>query len=127
MSVLFSQNTDTVKTNMQEHNRYTISIQTVVVGEVVETSKVEDSGSRPPSAPPQRKTMETGTEQRPVSSKSKIMEPGSEAPPTSSKSNLMPQKVSETGQHPSSPKMQMVVQVLKLRQSFKNMKNFSPF
>ncbi|KAL0219528.1 hypothetical protein P9112_005181 [Eukaryota sp. TZLM1-RC] len=41
MSVLFSQNTDTVKTNMQEHNRYAISIQTVVVGKVVENSKTK--------------------------------------------------------------------------------------
>ncbi|KAL0222823.1 hypothetical protein P9112_002213 [Eukaryota sp. TZLM1-RC] len=39
MSVLFSQNTDTVKTNMQKHNRYAISIPTAVVGEVEETSK----------------------------------------------------------------------------------------
>ncbi|KAL0205219.1 hypothetical protein P9112_000526 [Eukaryota sp. TZLM1-RC] len=111
MSVLFSQNTDTVNTNMQEHNRDAMSIQTIAVGEVVDTSKVEDSGSRPPSAPPQGKPMETGTE----------------PPPASSKSNLMPQKVSGTGPHPSSPKTQMLVQVLKLRQSFKDMKNFSPF
>ncbi|KAL0218868.1 hypothetical protein P9112_004521 [Eukaryota sp. TZLM1-RC] len=81
MSVLFSQNTDTVKTNMQEHNRDAKSIQTVAVGEVVETSKVEDY-------PPQGKPMETG------------MEP----PPASSKSNLMPQKGSGTGPPPSSPK-----------------------
>ncbi|KAL0218944.1 hypothetical protein P9112_004597 [Eukaryota sp. TZLM1-RC] len=84
-SVLFSQNTDTVKTNMQEDNRDAIGIQTVVVGEVVEISKVEDSDSRPPSAPAQGKPMETGTEPPPTSSKSKIMESGMEPPPASSK------------------------------------------
>ncbi|KAL0216595.1 hypothetical protein P9112_008779 [Eukaryota sp. TZLM1-RC] len=92
MSILFSQNTDTVKTNMQEHNRDTTTIQTLVVGEVVETSKFEDSSLRPPSAPPQGKPMEIGTEPPPASSKSKIMEPDLEPPPASSKSNLMPQK-----------------------------------
>ncbi|KAL0215705.1 hypothetical protein P9112_007889 [Eukaryota sp. TZLM1-RC] len=105
MSVLFSQNTDTVKTNMQKHNRNAIGIQTVVVvvGEVVEISKVEDLGSRPTSAPPQGKPMETGTEPPPASSKSKIMESGTEPPPASSKSNLMPQKGSGTGPPPPPP------------------------
>ncbi|KAL0207557.1 hypothetical protein P9112_012185 [Eukaryota sp. TZLM1-RC] len=94
MSVSSSQNTNTVKTNMQEHDRDAISIQTTegVVGKVVETNIVEDSGLRPPSAPPQGKPMETGTKPPPTSSKSKIMEPGSEPPPASSKSNLMLRK-----------------------------------
>ncbi|KAL0223730.1 hypothetical protein P9112_003120 [Eukaryota sp. TZLM1-RC] len=104
MSVFFSQNTDTITTNIQEHNRDAISIQTLVVGEVVEISKVEDSGLRPPSAPPQGKPMITGTEPPPASSKSKMMESGTEPPPASSKSNLMPQKGSGTGPPPSSPK-----------------------
>ncbi|KAL0223729.1 hypothetical protein P9112_003119 [Eukaryota sp. TZLM1-RC] len=104
MSVFFSQNTDTITTNIQEHNRDAISIQTLVVGEVVEISKVEDSGLRPPSAPPQGKPMITGTEPPPASSKFKMMESGTEPPPASSKSNLMPQKGSGTGPPPSSPK-----------------------
>ncbi|KAL0226810.1 hypothetical protein P9112_014134 [Eukaryota sp. TZLM1-RC] len=90
MSVPSSQNTDTIKINMQEHERDAFSIQSTegVVREVAETSIVEDSGSRPFSAPPQGKPMETGTEPTPASSKS----------------NLMPQKGSGTGPPPSSPK-----------------------
>ncbi|KAL0222767.1 hypothetical protein P9112_002157 [Eukaryota sp. TZLM1-RC] len=103
MSVLFSQNIDTVKTNMQEHNRYAISIQTVVVGEVVETSKSRTRArDHPPPLPNQNDGNRHGTTSRLF--QIKMMETGTEPPPASSKSNLMPQKVSGTGPHPSSPK-----------------------
>ncbi|KAL0207704.1 hypothetical protein P9112_012332 [Eukaryota sp. TZLM1-RC] len=73
-----------------KHDRDAFSIQTTerVVGEAVKTRIDEDSGSRPPSAPPHGKPME----------------PSLEIPPASSKSNIMPQKISGTGPPPSSPK-----------------------
>ncbi|KAL0211518.1 hypothetical protein P9112_009816 [Eukaryota sp. TZLM1-RC] len=102
MSVPPSQSTDFFKINMQEHARDAFSIHTST-GKVVKTNIDEDSSSRPPSAPSQRKPMESGTEPPPVSSKSDIKVPGSEPPPASSKYNK-PQKVSGTGPPPSSPK-----------------------
>ncbi|KAL0220079.1 hypothetical protein P9112_005732 [Eukaryota sp. TZLM1-RC] len=84
MSDPLSQSSDTFTTNMQKHNRDAFSIKTTVG--VVKTSIDEDTGSRPPSAPPQDKPMESG----------------SEPPFTSSKSNTMPQKVSGTGPPPYS-------------------------
>ncbi|KAL0222760.1 hypothetical protein P9112_002150 [Eukaryota sp. TZLM1-RC] len=106
MSVLFSQNIDTVKTNMQEHNRYAISIQTVVVGEVVETSKSRTRArDHPPPLPNQNDGNRHGTTSRLF--QIKMMETGTEPPPASSKSNLMPQKVSGTGPHPPHQKTQI--------------------
>ncbi|KAL0211262.1 hypothetical protein P9112_009560 [Eukaryota sp. TZLM1-RC] len=102
MSVPFNQSTDFLKINMQEHDRDAFSIH-MSTGDVITTNIVEDSGSRPPSAPPQSKPMDSDTEPPPASFKSEIMEPGSEPHPASSKSNK-PQKVSGTGPPPSSPK-----------------------
>ncbi|KAL0214778.1 hypothetical protein P9112_006962 [Eukaryota sp. TZLM1-RC] len=94
MSVSPSQNTDSFKIFMQQHDRDAFSIHTTS-GEVSETNKDEDSDSRPPSAPPQSKPMEPGTKPPPAFSKFEITEPGSEPPPTSSKFNK-PEKVSGT-------------------------------
>ncbi|KAL0214213.1 hypothetical protein P9112_006397 [Eukaryota sp. TZLM1-RC] len=71
---------------MQQYDRDASSIHTTSVG-TEESNKEEDSGSRPPSAPPHEKEMEQGTE----------------PPPASSMSNK-PDKVSGTGPPPSSPK-----------------------
>ncbi|KAL0204799.1 hypothetical protein P9112_000106 [Eukaryota sp. TZLM1-RC] len=87
---------------MQQYDRDASSIHTTSVG-TEESNKKEDSGSRPPSAPPHEKDMEPGTEPPPASSKSKTTEPGTEPPPASSMSNK-PDKVSGTGPPPSSPK-----------------------
>ncbi|KAL0218427.1 hypothetical protein P9112_004080 [Eukaryota sp. TZLM1-RC] len=93
MSVPPSQSTDFFKFNMQEHDREAFSIHTSTA-EVVKTNIDENSGLRPPSAPPQSKPMESGTEPPP---------PLPKPPPASSESNK-PQKVSGTGPPPSSPK-----------------------
>ncbi|KAL0218870.1 hypothetical protein P9112_004523 [Eukaryota sp. TZLM1-RC] len=107
MSVLFSQNTDIVKTNMQEHNRDAMSIQTVAVGEVVETSKVEDY---PPPLLKENRRKQAWNHLPPLPSPTKCHK-----------------RVQERDHPPPHQKTQMLVQVLKLRQSFKDMKNFSPF
>ncbi|KAL0223817.1 hypothetical protein P9112_003207 [Eukaryota sp. TZLM1-RC] len=102
MSVSPRQDTDSFEIFMQQYDRDAFSIHTTS-GEVVESNKEEDSGSRPPSATPQEKPMEPGTEPPPASSKPKTTEPGTEPPPASSKSNK-PEEVSGTGPPPSSPK-----------------------
>ncbi|KAL0219500.1 hypothetical protein P9112_005153 [Eukaryota sp. TZLM1-RC] len=71
---------------MQQYDRNALSIHTTSTG-TEESNKEEDSGPRPPSAPPHEKDME----------------PGREPPPASSMSNK-PDKVSGTGPSPSSPK-----------------------
>ncbi|KAL0226145.1 hypothetical protein P9112_013469 [Eukaryota sp. TZLM1-RC] len=83
MSVSPRQDTDSFKIFMQQHDRDAYNTFTTIGVE----AKSEDSGSRPPSAPPQEKPME----------------PGTEPPPASSMSNK-PDKVSGTGPPPSSPK-----------------------
>ncbi|KAL0208875.1 hypothetical protein P9112_011462 [Eukaryota sp. TZLM1-RC] len=90
MSVSPRQDTDSSQIfyirQMQQYDRDALSIHTTSVG-TEESNKEEDSGSRPPSAPPHEKDMEPGTEPPPASSKSKTMEPGTEPPPASSMSN----------------------------------------
>ncbi|KAL0210009.1 hypothetical protein P9112_010093 [Eukaryota sp. TZLM1-RC] len=102
MSVSPRPDTDSCQIFMQQYDKDAFSMHTTSV-EIVESNEEEDSGSRPPSAPPQEKPMEPGTEPPPASSKPKTMEPGTEPPPASSKSNK-PEKVSGTGPPPSSPK-----------------------
>ncbi|KAL0216620.1 hypothetical protein P9112_008804 [Eukaryota sp. TZLM1-RC] len=106
MSVSPCQDTDSSQIfyigQMQQYDRDALSIHTTSVG-TEESNEEEDSGSRPPSAPPHEKDMEPGAEPPPTSSKSKTTEPGTEPPPASSMSNK-PDKVSGTGPPPSSPK-----------------------
>ncbi|KAL0208273.1 hypothetical protein P9112_010860 [Eukaryota sp. TZLM1-RC] len=123
MSVPPSQSTDFLKIIMQKHDRDAFSKHTST-GKVVKTNKDEDSGSRPPSTPPQGKLVESGTEPLPASSKSKIMEPGSEPPPISSRSNH-PQKISRTGT-PSSPKSTTVGSSSKVSSVLKGYEELQP-
>ncbi|KAL0214648.1 hypothetical protein P9112_006832 [Eukaryota sp. TZLM1-RC] len=51
--------------HMQQYDRDALSIHTTSVG-TEESNKEEDSGSRPPSAPPHEKDMEPGTEPPPA-------------------------------------------------------------
>ncbi|KAL0206801.1 hypothetical protein P9112_012512 [Eukaryota sp. TZLM1-RC] len=92
MSGPLSQSSDTFTTNMQEYDRDAFEVPVLPTSTsakgLVQTRVDEDTSSRPPSAPPQDKPTE----------------PGSEPPPASFKPKTMPKKVSETGPSFSSPK-----------------------
>ncbi|KAL0216160.1 hypothetical protein P9112_008344 [Eukaryota sp. TZLM1-RC] len=73
MSVSPRQDTDSSQIfyirQMQQYDTDALSMCTTTAG-TEESNKEEDSGSRPPSAPPHEKDMEPGTEPPPASSMS---------------------------------------------------------